>query len=62
LTEETGATGKPLFQPIRVALTGHAHGRELDRLWPLIVEGARVLPESVPAARSRIALTLQAIP
>jgi glutamyl-tRNA synthetase len=62
VTEETGATGKSLYQPIRVALTGHAHGRELDRLWPLIVEGARVLPESVPAARSRVALALEAVP
>ena len=32
--------GKALFQPIRVALTGRGHGRELDRLWPLIAEGA----------------------
>jgi glutamyl/glutaminyl-tRNA synthetase len=57
-----GAKGKALFQPIRVALTGRGHGRELDGLWPLIIEGARVLPGRVPSARSRVELTLQAMP
>jgi len=57
----SGAKGKALFQPIRVALTGRGHGRELDRLWPLITEGARILPGAVPSARSRVALTLEAI-
>jgi glutamyl/glutaminyl-tRNA synthetase len=55
----SGSRGKTLFQPIRVALTGHGHGRELDRLWPLITEGARILPEVVPSARSRVAKTLE---
>jgi glutamyl/glutaminyl-tRNA synthetase len=58
----SGAKGKVLFQPIRVALTGRGHGRELDRLWPLIVDGARILPGAVPSARSRVALTLEAMP
>jgi glutamyl-tRNA synthetase len=62
LAAATGAKGKGLFQPIRVALTGHGHGRELDRVWPLIAEGARVLPDVVPDARSRIAATLTAMP
>ena len=57
----SGAKGKALFQPIRVALSGRGHGRELDRLWPLIAEGARILPGVVPSARSRVALTLEAI-
>jgi glutamyl/glutaminyl-tRNA synthetase len=57
----TGAKGKPLFQPMRVALTGRGHGRELDGLWPLIIEGARVLPGTVPSARSRVEVTLQAM-
>ena len=57
----SGAKGKALFQPIRVALTGRGHGRELDRLWPLIMEGARILPDTVPSARSRVTLTLEAI-
>jgi glutamyl-tRNA synthetase/nondiscriminating glutamyl-tRNA synthetase len=61
LAAASGATGKALFQPVRVALTGRGHGRELDRLWPLITEGARVLPAIVPSARSRVATTLEAI-
>ena len=61
LTNVTGATGKSLFQPIRVALTGHAHGRELDRLWPLIVEGARLLPRVVPTVAARVEATLRSV-
>ena len=57
----SGVKGKALFQPIRVALTGRGHGRELDRLWPLSVEGARVLPGSVPSALSRVRATLEAM-
>lgn len=61
IASTSGAKGKALFQPIRIALTGRAHGRELDRIWPLIVEGARVLPASVPSPRSRVERTLQAL-
>ena len=57
----SGAKGKALFQPIRVALTGRGHGRELDRLWPLIVQGAQVLPSVVPSAEARVAATLEAM-
>jgi nondiscriminating glutamyl-tRNA synthetase len=57
----SGVKGKDLFQPIRVALTGRGHGRELDRLWPLIVDGSLTLPAAVPAAPSRVAATLKAI-
>jgi glutamyl-tRNA synthetase len=32
----TGAKGKALFQPLRLALTGEAHGPELKHLLPLI--------------------------
>jgi len=56
-----GAKGKALFQPIRVALTGRGHGRELDGLWPVIIEGARILPGVVPSARSRVDVTLEAM-
>jgi glutamyl/glutaminyl-tRNA synthetase len=55
----SGAKGKALFQPIRVALTGRGHGRELDRLWPLIQEGSHTLPGVVPSARSRVDSTLE---
>jgi glutamyl-tRNA synthetase len=34
--EATGAKGKALFQPLRLALTGEAHGPELKHLLPLI--------------------------
>jgi glutamyl-tRNA synthetase/nondiscriminating glutamyl-tRNA synthetase len=54
----TGAKGKALFQPIRIALTGRAHGRELDRLVPLIDDGQRVLPEAVPSLAARVTRTL----
>ncbi|ODR98485.1 glutamine--tRNA ligase [Methyloceanibacter methanicus] len=33
---ETGAKGKALFQPLRLALTGLAHGPELKQLLPMI--------------------------
>jgi glutamyl-tRNA synthetase len=32
----TGAKGKALFQPLRLALTGEEHGPELKHLLPLI--------------------------
>ena len=34
--DATGAKGKALFQPLRLALTGRAHGPELKALLPLI--------------------------
>ena len=34
--EASGAKGKQLFMPIRIALTGRAHGRELQKLVPLL--------------------------
>lgn len=43
--EATGAKGKALFQPLRLALTGQPHGPELKYLLPLIGEeraGARL--------------------
>ena len=55
----SGATGKGLFQPLRVALTGRTHGRELDRVVPLADAGHRALPARVPALRARVARTLE---
>jgi len=40
--EKTGAKGKALFHPIRLALTGEPEGLELDLAVPLIEEGARL--------------------
>ena len=33
---ETGAKGKALFMPLRLALTGQAHGPDMAALLPLI--------------------------
>jgi glutamyl-tRNA synthetase len=38
LKEATGRKGKPLFQPLRLALTGREHGPEMATLLPLIGE------------------------
>ena len=40
--EKTGAKGKALFHPIRLALTGEQEGLELDLAVPLIEQGAAV--------------------
>jgi glutamyl-tRNA synthetase len=42
LAEKTGAKGRALFHPLRLALTGREHGPELKKLLPLIGR-ARVL-------------------
>jgi glutamyl-tRNA synthetase len=34
--DATGAKGKALFRPLRLALTGREHGPELKALLPLI--------------------------
>ncbi|HET7618700.1 MAG TPA: glutamate--tRNA ligase [Vicinamibacterales bacterium] len=41
--ERTGRKGRPLFHPIRVALTGEAGGPELDLAVPAIDRGAALL-------------------
>lgn len=42
LKESTGRKGRPLFQPLRLALTGREHGPEMAALLPLIgVDEAR---------------------
>ena len=35
---ETGAKGKDLFHPVRIALTGSHSGPEFDKLIPIIEE------------------------
>jgi nondiscriminating glutamyl-tRNA synthetase len=40
--EKTGAKGKALFHPIRLALTGEQEGLELDIAVPLIEQGAAI--------------------
>jgi glutamyl/glutaminyl-tRNA synthetase len=50
--EKTGAKGKALFHPIRLALTGEQEGLELDLAVPLIETGA-VLTRSGPEGPRR---------
>lgn len=53
---ETGARGKDLFHPIRIALTGSHSGPEFDKLIPILEEGSRLdLPARIPGVRERIA-------
>jgi glutamyl/glutaminyl-tRNA synthetase len=46
IREQTGAKGKALFHPIRLALTGEVEGLELDLAVPLIEQGAALPPSS----------------
>ena len=41
VAKETGMSGRALFQPLRMALTGEDHGPELARLVPLIETARR---------------------
>ena len=50
---ETGAKGKDLFHPVRIALTGAHSGPEFDKLIPVIEEGSQ-LGLSILNIRARI--------
>jgi glutamyl-tRNA synthetase/nondiscriminating glutamyl-tRNA synthetase len=50
--EKTGAKGKALFHPIRLALTGEQEGLELDLAVPLIDAGASLGSGDIPAVFS----------
>lgn len=59
---ETGAKGKDLFHPVRVALIGAHSGPDFDRLIPLIEEGSRLeLPVAVKSVRQRVQEFLHAL-
>ena len=51
--EATGVSGKELYHPIRIAVTGTHSGPEFDKIIPLIEEGAG-LQLGVPSVRERI--------
>jgi nondiscriminating glutamyl-tRNA synthetase len=52
---ETGAKGKELFHPLRIALTGAHSGPEFDKLIPILEEGSHLpLPRHVLSVRERI--------
>jgi nondiscriminating glutamyl-tRNA synthetase len=53
---KTGAKGKELFHPVRIALTGSHSGPEFDKLIPILEEGAQLdLPQHVMNVRERLA-------
>jgi len=55
IKKETGIKGKDLFHPLRVALTARASGLELDRLIPLVEEGARLgFPRKIKSCLERV--------
>lgn len=52
---KTGAKGKDLFHPVRVALTGSHSGPEFDKLVPILEEGSQLdLPRKVMCVRERL--------
>ena len=52
---ETGAKGKDLFHPVRIALTGSHSGPEFDKLIPIFEEGSKLaLPVHVASVRERV--------
>jgi glutamyl-tRNA synthetase/nondiscriminating glutamyl-tRNA synthetase len=53
---KTGAKGRDLFHPVRVALTGSHSGPEFDKLVPIIEQGSQLeLPQHVMNVRERLA-------
>jgi len=53
---ETGAKGKELFHPIRIAVTGSHSGPEFDKLIPILEQGSHLsLPQHVKSVRERVA-------
>jgi glutamyl-tRNA synthetase len=56
IKQETGFKGKNLYHPLRVALTSKASGLELDKLIPLVEEGAKLnLPRPIKKCSERVA-------
>jgi len=52
---QTGAKGKELFHPVRIALTGSHSGPEFDKLIPILEEGSQLaLPQRVMSVRERL--------
>jgi nondiscriminating glutamyl-tRNA synthetase len=53
---KTGAKGKELFHPVRIALTGSHSGPEFDKLVPILEEGSKLaLPRHMMSVRERLA-------
>jgi len=61
IRRETGAKGRDLYHPIRIALTGAASGPELVKLLPIIEEGSRLpLPRPIASCATRARALLAA--
>jgi nondiscriminating glutamyl-tRNA synthetase len=57
---ETGAKGRELFHPIRVAITGTHSGPEFDKLVPIIEDGSRLMLPRVASVRQRVQAFMEA--
>jgi glutamyl-tRNA synthetase len=57
MKQHTGAKGKALFRPLRVAITGRTFGPELDALVPLIDRGSVLFPERIRSVADRVRRT-----
>ncbi|HUZ04087.1 MAG TPA: hypothetical protein VMU62_01925, partial [Acidobacteriaceae bacterium] len=58
----TGAKGKDLFHPVRIALTGAHSGPEFDKLIPLMEAGSALpLPTHVASVQERVAALIAAL-
>lgn len=59
---ETGCKGKELFHPLRIILTAKGSGLDLDKLIPLVEEGARQgFPTPVKNCTQRVAEVLESL-
>lgn len=62
IKKETGIKGRDLYHPLRVALTARGSGLELDKLIPLVEEGAKLdFPKKVPGCLERVRIMALAL-
>jgi len=60
IRDETGAKGRELYHPLRVALTARASGLELDKFIPLVEGGSRLdFPRPIKNCAQRVAELLE---
>jgi glutamyl-tRNA synthetase len=60
IKQETGCKGRDLYHPLRIALTAKSSGLDLDKLIPLVEEGARLgLHRVIKNCSQRVAETLE---
>jgi glutamyl-tRNA synthetase len=61
LKQSSGAKGKALFMPLRIAITGLDHGPELVRIIPLLERGSAIAGLGVLSPLARVELVRTAI-